>query len=233
VDNSYEGWDIMGVRSTDSGTTWGAPFVVNDITAGGQCKGWSHFDVSGGLHVIYYHTPDWPTNAASIFELRYQYSSDSGATFNPSIRVSDTSFTSLADFMGEYHICLSDSQYLYAIWTDGRNGDDNDLYFSKALLAELYVKDGSPMIVQTPRILHVPTIWCGSVTMEIESNHRTLRITLYDVNGRLIREVYEGEVKSGRALKLQSAGLPRGVIFVRACAQNATEVIKVINLGTD
>ncbi len=137
VDTRYGGWDIMGVRSTDGGTNWDSRFIVNDITNGGQCKGWAHFDDYGGLHVTYYHTPDWPTNINSLFSFHYQYSSDSGATFHPSIRVSDTSFTSLANFMGEYHICVSDSQFLYTIWTDGRNGDDNDLYFSKALLSEL------------------------------------------------------------------------------------------------
>lgn len=144
VDTRYGGWDIMGVRSTDGGATWGASFVVNDITDGGQCKGWAHFDDYGGLHVTYYHTPDWPTNTNSLFSFRYQYSHDSGVTFNPGIRVSDTSFTSQTDFMGEYHICVSDSLYLYTIWTDGRNGDDNDLYFSKALLSELSV--GVPVV---------------------------------------------------------------------------------------
>lgn len=144
VDTRNGGWDIMGVRSTDGGATWCSPFVVNDITDGGQCKGWAHFDDYGGLHVTYYHTPDWPTNTNSQFSFRYQYSPDSGATFNPGISVSETSFTSQADFMGEYHICVSDSQYLYAIWTDGRNGDDNDLYFSKALLSELSV--GVPVV---------------------------------------------------------------------------------------
>jgi len=140
VDTRYGGWDVMGIRSTDGGTTWGTPFVVNDITEGGQCKGWGHFDEYGGLHVTYYHTPDWPTDRNSLFSFRSQYSPDSGATFNPSIRVSDGSFASLANFLGEYHICVSDSFYLYAIWTDGRNGDYNDLYFSKALLSELVVR---------------------------------------------------------------------------------------------
>lgn len=144
VDTRNGAWDIMGVRSTDGGATWDSPFVVNDITDGGQCKGWAHFDDYGGLHVTYYHTPDWPTDINSLFSLRYQYSPDSGATFNPGIRASDTSFISQADFMGEYHICVSDSLYLYAIWTDGRNGDDNDLYFSKALLSELSV--GVPVV---------------------------------------------------------------------------------------
>jgi hypothetical protein len=233
VNNSTGGWDIMGVRSTDGGTTWSAPFVVNDVTAGGQCKGWSHFDAYGGLHVIYYHTPSWPTSPSSLFELRYQYSADSGATFYPSIRVSDTSFVSHADFMGEYHICLSDSQYLYAIWTDGRNGDDNDLYFSKALLSELNVEE-SPQ-VHTPEngMIQVPTIWNGIVSMQIGQSSYPIYISAYDVTGRLIKPIYRGETVHAKELRLRSADFPEGIIFVRVSDRNTSEVLKIINLGSN
>lgn len=231
VDNSFDGWDIMGVRSTDGGDTWGPPFIVNDITSGGQCKGWAHFDVYGGLHVIYYHTPDWPTNVSSVFELRYQYSADSGATFSPSIRVSDTSFTSLADFMGEYHICVSDSQYLYAIWTDGRNGDDNDLYFSKALLTQLSVNEGTPVLATPQHLLHVPTIWRGTISMQIQPSAQPVSIKVYDASGRLIKSLHEREIPSGLTKRLSSDDFPKGIMFIRASSQDRNEVIKIINLG--
>jgi hypothetical protein len=232
VDNSYDGWDIMGVRSTDGGDTWGTPFIVNDIISGGQCKGWAHFDVYGGLHVIYYHTPYWPTNTSSIFELRYQYSPDSGATFNPSIRVSDTSFVSHADFMGEYHICLSDSQYLYAIWTDGRNGGDNDLYFSRALLTQLSVNEGPTVLATSQRLLHVPTIWHGPLNMKIQASTHPVSIRLYDVTGRLIKSLHEREIPSELTKRLSSDDFPKGIMFIRASSQDKNEVLKIVNLGT-
>ncbi len=233
VNNDVAGWDIMAVRSTDGGTTWSAPFVVNDITAGGQCKGWAHFDSYGGLHVMYYHTPDWPTNVSSIFEVRYQYSSDSGETFNPSIRISDTSFTSLADFMGEYHICLSDSQYLYAIWTDGRNGDDNDLYFSKALLSTLGINEGPQTLSPDDAVVGIPTIWRGSVELKMPHNLHPVEVRLYDVTGRLITRIYSNNTDGFDALRLHSADFPRGIIFVQVRSQNTSKVVKVINLGED
>ncbi len=231
VNDDYGGWDILGVRSDDGGTTWSAPFVVNDITAGGQCKGWAHFDAYGGLHVIYYHTPDWPTNYSSVFEVRYQYSSDSGATFGPSIRISDTSFTSLADFMGEYHICLSDSQYLYAIWTDGRNGDDNDLYFSKALLSELSISEGSIALSPENRIIQMPTIWRGTIELNIPENSCLLNIKFYDITGRMIRRIRENEIKDAANLRLRSTDFPRGIIFVQVSGNDTQAVFKVVNLG--
>lgn len=232
VANNFNGsWDVMGVRSTDSGATWGTPFVVNDITAGGQCKGWAHFDVYGGLHVTYYHTPDWPTDFTSLFSFRYQYSSDSGATFDPSIRVSDTSVTSLADFMGEYHICVSDSQYLYAIWTDGRNGDDNDLYFSKALLSELSVEEIVNQVLEPRHILRLPTIWNGNVTMKVIQHPNPIEIKAYDVSGRMIKQLYAGKVNIPVQIQLKSNDFPRGIIFIKLNSKDITEVRKIINLG--
>jgi hypothetical protein len=231
VNDANGGWNIMAVRSTDGGTTWSAPFVVNDITAGGQCKGWAHFDTYGGLHVMYYHTPDWPTSPTSIFDVRYQYSSDSGVTFGPGVRISDTSFSSLADFMGEYHICLSDSQYLYAIWTDGRNGDDNDLYFSKALLTALGVSAGSYAITPGHGTLQMPTIWRGAVDIYISQNSQPFDLDFYDVTGRLLKRISNRGNNDGMVLKLRSADFPRGIIFVRASGLNTNAVFKAVNLG--
>jgi hypothetical protein len=233
VDNRNGSWDVRGVRSTDCGTTWSTSFVVNDVTAGGQCKGWSHFDVFGGLHMIYYHTPDWPTDTFSLFELRYQHSPDSGVTFSSSIRISDTSFVSHADFMGEYHVCVSDSQYLYTIWTDGRNGDDNDLYFSKAPLAELRIDDGSLAHVYEQNTLTMPTIWQGAVEIRIKQDAHPLKISFYDACGRLIKDINACKTAGTHTLKLNSDDLPRGVIFIRASSRYTNKTFKIVNLGVN
>lgn len=232
VDNRSGDWDIMGIRSTDGGETWGSRFTVNDSIAGGQCKGWAHFDVYGGLHVIWYHSPDWPTSPSSPFSLRYQYSPDSGATFNPSVRVSDTSSVSHASFMGEYHICVSDSEYLYAIWTDGRNGDDNDLYFSKALLSELVCKEEHASSPEQCSIFEVPTLWSGSVVLKILEHPYPLEIRAYDISGRLVKQIYSGAVTAPLDLHLRSSDFPRGVLFVTCDSPRTSVVQKVINLGS-
>ena len=232
VDNSYNGsWEVNGIRSTDGGNTWGSPFIVNDITSGGQCKGWAHFDRYGGLHVFYYHTPDWPTNSSSFFSIRYEYSPDSGATFYPSSRISDVSFVSHADFMGEYHILRSDSIYLYAQWTDGRNGTYNDLYFSKALLSELGKKESYEKRPMSNSLIRIPTILSGSVPMEITGPVKSLTVKAYDSAGRFVTTLYSGDVPKTETRILNPQLLPEGVIFFRATTPSRTETEKVINLG--
>lgn len=232
VDNSYNGsWDVNAIRSTDGGNTWGAPFIINDITSGGQCKGWAHFDCYGGLHFFYYNTPDWPTDSSSLFSIRYQFSPDSGATFNPGIRLSDVNFISHNDFMGEYHILRSDSAYLYAQWTDGRNSNYNDLYFSKALLTELATEEELPKNTSDYSIFQVPTIWRGKVTMKIAGYFQDLDIKAYDISGRSVCTIYTGKVSKTTNRTINSDKLPKGILFLKATTFTASETIKVINFG--
>jgi hypothetical protein len=233
VDNSWDGsWDISAARSTDGGLSFGPKFRVNDITTGGQCKGWAHFDAYGGLHVMWYHTPDWPTNSNSVFSLRYQYSPDSGRTFYPSIRISDTEAPSHADFMGEYHILRSDSQYLYAIWTDGRNPRDNDLYFSKALLSELACRENQRYNhCKIDKILSCPTIWSGQISLNVAQDNGYLDLKVYDGTGRLIRSLYKGVITNAMRMSLNSADFPSGILFIIANSESRREVKKVVNLG--
>jgi len=230
VSTTYGTWDVFGMRSTDGGDNWETRFVINDISSGGQCKGYAHFDQYGGLHVMYYHSPDYPTNSNSLFEVRYQFSPDSGATFNSSIRMSDTTCRSLNDFLGEYHVCDSDDQYLYAIWADGRNGDDNDLYFSKALLSELGCTE---QIISEPhlsRLLTAPAILSQGAVIEIMPCQGPVQVSVYDVNGRNARSLYNGAVLSKISIQVATSDLPHGVLFVHLKGQGIHETVKMIHV---
>jgi hypothetical protein len=230
VSTTFGHWDVFGMRSTDGGDNWETRFVINDITSGGQCKGFAHFDPLGGLHVMYYHSPDYPTNSNSQFEVRYQYSPDSGASFNPSIRMSDTTCRSLNDFIGEYHVCDSDDQYLYAIWTDGRNGDDNDLYFSKALLSELGTTEHIITEPLVDRILNAPSILFTGANVEIMPCQGSVQVQVYDVNGRRIQTLYKGDVHSPMAIPIHTKDLPHGVLFIHLDGETVNETVKTIHV---
>ncbi len=168
VDDRNGTWDVLGAYSYDGGNTWSPTFVVNQNLSGGQCKGWATFDPYGGLHVFYYDTPSWPTDTFSVWSVKYRYSPDFGQTWNPEIRITDTTFTSPVGFMGDYHTIYADSNYVYAVWADGREGD-LDLFFSKAPIPLVKVRETYEVISEgTP------------------SGY----VKVYDVSGRLI---YEGE----------------------------------------
>ncbi|KPK69256.1 hypothetical protein AMJ87_10755, partial [candidate division WOR_3 bacterium SM23_60] len=170
------------------------------------------------------------TNPSSLFSFRYQYSADSGYSFEPSIRVSDTASVSHADFMGEYHICVSDSEYLYAIWTDGRNGDDNDLYFSKALLSELASAEITHAYPLLQHLLTAPTIWHGNVSLGIGQCTTPLDIRMYDCTGRFVTHLYHGQALQPVHITMASDDVPSGVLFIKLDTENHSEVHKVVNL---
>jgi len=136
VDSRNGNWDIRGSYSYDGGNTWSNSYIVNKLVLGGQCKSWVSFDPYGNLHLMYYHTSSWPTSSSSKWSIYYQVSRDSGKTWSSPIRVSDTTFldkapSSTNGFMGDYHMIVTDSYFVYVIWSDGRDGNQN-LYFSKA-----------------------------------------------------------------------------------------------------
>jgi hypothetical protein len=201
VDSRNGNWDILGMRSIDGGENWTGPFIVNDITTGGQCKGWVTFDPYGYLHIFWYHTPDWPTTTSSLWSVRYQYSADSGLSFTSSFRITDTTFLAHyftdTTFMGDYHTIVTDSNYIYAIWTDGRDGNMN-LYFSKAILPlSIEEKESKSSL---PRLLsfEIQSPFRGRTLLKINLREGSrVDIKVYDVCGRFHKYLFKGKVKGG------------------------------------
>ncbi len=231
VDNSANGsWEVNGIRSEDGGATWEQPFIVNDDTQGGQCKGFAHFDCYGGLHVFYYHTPDWRTNASSKFSTRCRYSSDGGKTFGPSMRISDGEWASNADFIGEYHILRSDSQYVYAVWADGRNPEGNDLYLSKAKIDDIVSIQPRPRNFVKPqgRLLALQATPNGSIKVTVQPHNKDLSISLFDVRGRKLKTLHQGSVVKPFSTIVSRRDVSTGMVLVQVKGEEIQEVEAVM-----
>ncbi len=202
------------------GLNWTALTRLNDSVAGGQCKGWVTADPLGGLHIIWYHTPSWPTSASSWWSVRYQYSDDYGATIRPSIRLSDTTFRSPVSFMGEYHIILADSNVVRCVWTDGREGD-LDLWFAQADLSAIGVEENPFRVYRMPEVsLSIPTVFHGTrLPVEFSLRHSAdARLEILDALGRRLRSIALGPRQPGRH-RVSVSGLPRSrTLFVRLVA---------------
>lgn len=225
VDDRAGSWDIWCMKSFDGGETWSSPTRVNDIYGGGQCKSWTTFDPYGGLHVFYYHTWDWPTELTSLWEVRYRYSPDSGNTFEPSVRITDTVFLAhyyddYTNFMGDYHTIQADSHYIYAVWTDGRDGDMN-LYFAKALLPVL-IKEGESEKLNEP--LKLCTLSRGKISVSILRPPQNL--SLYDISGR---RLFKKTVRE-RGIFLLKQNLQSGVYILKVEGGKKVSVYKIVNL---
>jgi len=198
TDIRYGNWDILGVKSYDGGITWTGPYIINDVQQGGQCKCWVTCDPYGHLHLFYYSTPDWPTDTTSLWSVRYAFSPDFGNSFTPSIRITDTVFRgyfydSRYTFMGDYHMIQADSDFIYAIWTDGRDGD-MDLYFSRAALKAISLNEYPTVQRNSISLITTKTPY---LLFNLEKD-MILTVDLYDAIGRHIKTLASGKFKSGK-----------------------------------
>jgi len=232
VDDGAGTWDILYSRSTDGGATWSPTATLNDSVPGGQCKGWVTADFRGNLHFIWYHTPSWPTSSSSWWSVRYAYSEDYGATISPSLRLTDTVFRSQVTFLGEYHIIVTDSTYARAVWTDGRNVD-NDLFFAQAELSAIGVQENPFQVVRVSDLsLSVPALARGPALPVDYTVARSggLSLAVYDAAGRELKKVDIGPRAPGKYGELLT-GLPRGqALFVKLTSGNTTVTRKAVLL---
>ncbi len=124
LDDRFGSWDILFSKSTDGGVTWSNPIKVNDDTGYGlQMMPMLSVDSSGIIHIAFYD------RRTGLWEIRYARSTNRGLSFEPNIRVSDQSFYGNY-FMGDYMGIASDNSYVYVVWSDGREGDQ-DIYFAR------------------------------------------------------------------------------------------------------
>ena len=227
VDDRYGTWDILGLQSLDAGNTWNGPFNLTALQYGGQCKGWATYDPYGGLHVFYYHTPDWPTNIFSQWSVWYRYSPDFGTTFFDPIRITDTTFLGYyysdnTDFMGDYHMILADSQYIYAVWTDGRDGNMN-LYFSKAALDEVSVLE-KPANPPTDPVVYLSGN--GIIVNLRQLREGEVSFDLFDASGRAVFSEIRRIAKGVTRINLEE-NLTPGIYFLRVQQGNRFSTFRV------
>ena len=114
--------DIFIIESTDGGSSWSEPLRVNnDSSSRHQFFPWAVVDqATGVLYVVFYDRRNTSGNATEVYMAK---STDGGKSFS-NFRISDTSFTPIANvFLGDYIGVAAHNRCVYPIWTiyDGKN----------------------------------------------------------------------------------------------------------------
>jgi len=125
---------IWFARSTDGGTTWGAPVMINNQTSlNDQFNQWIGVDeTTGRIAVMYYDTVGDSTRKTT--NVWYQTSADNGATWSAATKLTTTATNETiagADSGNQYGDYNSLSIYagkIFPIWTDRRSSGKEEIW---------------------------------------------------------------------------------------------------------
>lgn len=120
--NGLDDTDVLLIKSTDRGETWGEIMRVNDDDSGRhQFFPWMTLDPkTGHIYIVFY---DRRNTVGNVTEVWVAKSTDGGETFK-NFRVSQSSFNPTGNiFFGDYTNIAAYNGMVYPIWMrmDGRN----------------------------------------------------------------------------------------------------------------
>lgn len=129
-----DGANIIFARSTDYGANWGPTLTLNDD--GGtrdQIFPWMAVSAQGNIKVIWYDTR---LGAANTLDVYTTGSADGGATFSTNTRITDVTFQPNTgqftgdNFFGDYNGLGAGGTAFHALWTDGRDAEQ-EIYYDR------------------------------------------------------------------------------------------------------
>ena len=123
--------DLYFTKSTDQGTSWTTPVVINgdNDPPGDQFFPWLEVDERGRIHIVFLdsrHTVQNDNVFNGMFDAYYTYSDDGGDTWHE-FRLTPNSWNSAlsseGDFIGDYLGMAVAGERVYPIYLDTSNGD--------------------------------------------------------------------------------------------------------------
>ncbi len=131
--------DIYLVKSTNGGRNWSDPVQVNDDTTGMQRQVTMIIDEEDNIHLA------WLDSRHGEWHRYYSFSSDTGATFSPDLRITSEGTLLSLNQPGYYFSLKEGPNGLCAAWTGGQ-GYNLDVFFAKQ-------DQAAPVISHTPATL--------------------------------------------------------------------------------
>jgi hypothetical protein len=127
--------EILIIKSTDAGLTWSTPVQVNDVSTGDQRMPEMYIGQNDVIHVAWLDA-----RIEGKQHYYYCYSTDGGVTFSEAEQVTERGFDEEFTRPGDY-FCMRQAPNgdMCMVWTDGRNGEDHDIYFARQGLIKMPV----------------------------------------------------------------------------------------------
>jgi hypothetical protein len=176
---SGDAGDIYYTQSSDNGTTWSAPIMLNtDAAAGGTGSQWMpSLSITGSGQVLAHWYDRRNTTDSQNYEIWGRRSPDNGATWLADEVISDVLIPQpeqpdpnvQACYAGDYNYATAFGSTHYATWTDGRNPlsghFQQDVFFAAVPAAAA----ASFSVTVDPSSLVIPPGGFGTTTATVTS----------------------------------------------------------------
>jgi hypothetical protein len=200
--------DVMFSRSTDGGVTWSSAVRVNDDPGDNAWQWFGTMSVapSGRIDVIWLDTRDDPGGYDSA--LYYSYSTDAGVTWLPNARLSEAFDPHVGwpqnSKIGDYYDMVSDESGVHLSWAATFN-EEQDVYYSYINTDVVGVGYNNwetmmPKSFSLSQNYPNPFNPLTTITFDIPGTigaKQRVSLNVYDIRGRLIRKLVNGEKEPG------------------------------------
>ncbi len=85
--------------------------------------------------------------------------------------------------------------------------------------------------LQLPYILSAPVISSEKILLTVSQFPHPIEFIVYDVAGRMVKNLYRGEVVRTITLKVKSGDFPSGFLFFKVTGENVSEVRKLVKVN--
>lgn len=233
------GADIYYSRSTDGGTTWSAPKILNDDPTGkGVHNYYANLSVNkyGRLVISWYDRRDDTGNIKAHYY--YTESTDGGLTFSANKAASSvqTDFSKVGltngNFgVGEYNQVVASKNFTIPFWTDGRdNNGDLDVY--AAFIADPSLGFERISVVSDKFSLKeiTPNPAGAEITISFlltESN--TVSVEIFDIAGKRVKYFSPTEAYLGASsVKLNIEDVSTGSYFIKVNTSYGYSIKRIV-----
>ncbi|MCP4901916.1 MAG: hypothetical protein GY906_33545 [bacterium] len=137
--------DLLFSVSTDQGSTWTTPAVINGDSdpPGDQFFPWLEVDASGRLHMMFFdtrHNAQTDNQTTAWIDAYYSYSEDGGASWTEH-RLSEESFSTTSGFIGDYCGLTVAGDHIYPVYPSTVNGN-TDIFTHTIVFSGQIFADG-------------------------------------------------------------------------------------------
>ncbi|MGE5425351.1 MAG: T9SS type A sorting domain-containing protein [Syntrophothermus sp.] len=236
IRNNGDPADVMFASSNDGGLTWNDPVQVNDDQSLSNYQWFGTMAVApnGRIDVVWYDTRDAAAGSDSS-ALYYSYSVDQGQTFSVNQRMSEKFNPNVGypnqDKIGDYIDIISDNRGAHLAWSATFNGEQ-DVYYSYIINdITTGIKTVVPGKYAAVSCYPNPSKENTTLRLQIPAEQMTT-VTILDLTGKEIRQVYNGRLNSGiHSMEISTEDLPQGIFIIRMKTGASVVTSRLVKIG--